>query len=121
MTFLPSLLSDGSNIIEISEAAFAYIEEQVPGVDVQAAMLNERIDPGNVLTPCVDVAWVIVGRPGLFFCHPKYVKGWPEIASKEILFKMLKVNAIYDGLVEAPWLVGTLPDPNVHPPGPEQP
>jgi hypothetical protein len=34
---------------------------------------------------------------------------------------MLKVNAIYDGLVEAPWLVGTLPDPNVHPPGPEQP
>ena len=101
--------SDASNILAISERAFSYIESQVPGIDVQAAMLNERIDPGNVLTPCVDVAWTIVGRPGLFFCHPKYVSGWPDIATAEILFKMEKVNAIYEGLPEAPWLIGVLP------------
>src|SRR5437660_10845772 len=112
---MPFLPSDGGLLLDISEQAFSYIEDQVEGVDVQSAMLNERVDPGNILTPCVDVAWTIVGRPGLLFVHPKYVATWPDIASREILFKKEKVLAIYDGLTEAPWLVGTLP--SVLPPG----
>ena len=46
---MPFLPSDGGAALEISEQAFAYIEDQVEGVDVQAAMLNERVDPGNIL------------------------------------------------------------------------
>lgn len=106
---MPFTPSDEGSLLAFSEAAFDYIESQVPGVDVQAVMLNERIDPGNVLTPCVDVAWVIIGVPGLFFCHPKAVAEWALIATDEIHFKKEKVLAIYEGLPEAPWLVGDLP------------
>jgi hypothetical protein len=114
---IDALIAQTGELGRAGEESFVYIENRVAGVTVLSAMLNERVDPGNVLTPCMDVGWSIDGLPGIFFCHPKYVAAWPDIATGEIEFKKAKILAIYDGLTEAPWLVGNTPPPNVSGPG----
>lgn len=99
-------IAPADDVLSISDDAFAYLEEQHPSVEILGAMLNQRIDPGDKLVPCIDIAWTIRGRNGTLYVHPKQAPEWPSIANDEIDFKRKKINAIYEGLAEAPWLVG---------------
>lgn len=105
---MPFSGSSGEVVIDVAAEALAFIQSNFTQVEVLTAMLNERVDANGALVPCVDVSWVIRGRPGLLFVHPKHMAGWPDVAVQEIHFKKAKVEAIYEGLPEAPWLVGSV-------------
>ncbi|HJR01519.1 MAG TPA: hypothetical protein VKA83_07810 [Methylomirabilota bacterium] len=106
---LPTQAS-GDQLADFATTALAWIESEIPGVDLVSAMLNQRTHENGDLYDVMDVGFRILPDQTVYYVHPDASKDWPSIAVGEIILKMDKVLSIYAGLPERASLVELPPD-----------
>ena len=82
---------------DAASGASAFIDSQIPAIDVVSTMLNQRTRANGDLYDVMDIGFRIPPYNDVFFCHPDASKNWQKIALHEITLKATKVLSIYAG------------------------
>lgn len=82
---------------EYADSAVAFIESNIPAIDVVSTLLNQRVNPAGDLFDVMDVGFTIPPYKDVFYCHPPAAKNWKRIALHSITLKADKVLSIYAG------------------------
>ncbi len=83
---------------DAADAALAFIESEIPGIEALSVMLNQRARPDGTIYDVMDVGWRIYPYSDVYYSHPNADKNWQNFVIGEIILKADKVLSIYQGL-----------------------
>jgi hypothetical protein len=87
----------GNSAQDYSDSVAAFVEAQIPTVDVVAVMLNQRADASGAPLDVMDIGFMIPPYHDVFYCHPLATRSWRHHALHAITLKANKVLSIYAG------------------------
>jgi hypothetical protein len=87
----------GSSAQDYADSVAAFVEAQIPTVDVVAVMLNQRADANGNPYDVMDIGFTLPPYSDVFYCHPEATRSWRHHALHAISLKANKVLSIYAG------------------------
>ena len=81
----------------IAYDSVAFIDSEIPAIDVISVMLNQRQKADGTLYDVQDIGFRIPPYFEVFYVHPDAEKNWAKIALHSITLKATKVLSIYAG------------------------
>lgn len=110
---------DGSPLGTAAQGAVDFISAEIPAIEVQSTMLNQRSDTNGNVVDVMDIGFRIPPYLDVFYCHPAADNSWATTALHEITLKADKVLSIYAGYDVREDVIPLIdPQPSDYPPAP---
>lgn len=104
---------------QAADGAVQFIDTEIPAIEVQSTMLNQRAVANGDTVDVMDIGFRIPPYQDVFYCHPVADNNWPTTALHEITLKADKVLSIYAGYDVREDVIPLIdPQPSDYPPAP---